>query len=267
MRRFRILAACGAALALSACGLVPSIPAIPFLDQDEPYVAPYDDSGVEPTPRHREPEEARTDPAPAEEPEESEWTQPAPAQPGTLSTMAPDPTVPTQAPRQRPAPVAPTRAVATQVVPPAGTLPPVNVSDCTPAELDVVFEPDPKASGPGYDAYLIWMTNTSSRSCEILGFPGVAFVTGPGGSQIGAAADRDRIYKSTRFVLEPGRQAASEVRVKQPGQFTNCRATTASYLQVIVPNTWTAFLYPANITACSNPDALQLSVRASRKVL
>ncbi|MDO5500712.1 MAG: DUF4232 domain-containing protein, partial [Propionibacteriaceae bacterium] len=168
-----------------------------------------------------------------------------------------------QAPQAPPATYAPAPAAPAA---PARQPAPAAVGDCQPGALNVSFEPDPAVNGPTYDAYLIWMTNTSTSACEILGFPGVAFASGPGGVQIGHAADRDRRYTPKRFRLEPGQQAASEVHVTEPARVANCQPTQANYVQVIVPNTWTAFLFPASITACSNPDAIQLKVRASRKV-
>ena len=59
-------------------------------------------------------------------------------------------------------------------------------SQCTPTDLRLAVGAANGAAGTIY--YPLDFTNASSSACTMYGYPGVAFVSSPGGSQVGAAA-------------------------------------------------------------------------------
>lgn len=61
--------------------------------------------------------------------------------------------------------------------------------------------------------YPIVFTNTSSSTCTIYGYPGVAFVTSPGGSVIGAPASQSGGTAPALVNLKPGHKAHATLAV------------------------------------------------------
>lgn len=184
-------------------------------------------------------------------------------------TTRPVPSTQPAQPTQQPEPVRPVQPAPGDVpitVPPTQQPPAPTSNDCQPEDLRISFVDDPSASGADYSAYLLWMTNISSGTCDISGFPGVDFASGSSGRQVGRSGAWDRIYEPQRFSLSPGQRAAAEVRITHAPQLASCQPTQVSYVKVIAPNTWTGYLFPLSTTACANPEVKQLSVRVSRKV-
>jgi Protein of unknown function (DUF4232) len=103
----------------------------------------------------------------------------------------------------------------------------------------------------------IVFTNTSGSSCSLFGYPGVSFVTGPGGSQIGLAAQRDSTQPAENVVLAAGGVAHAVLRVVQAQNFpaASCHLATASTIKIFPPEQ-TAPLYLAfSAKACSSTSA------------
>jgi Protein of unknown function (DUF4232) len=107
----------------------------------------------------------------------------------------------------------------------------------------------------------IVFTNTSGSSCSLFGYPGVSFVTGQGGSQIGLAAQRDSTQPAQNIVLAAGGVAHAVLRVVQAANFpaASCQIATASTLKIFPPEQ-TAPLYLAYSakTCSSNSTADQV---------
>jgi hypothetical protein len=89
-------------------------------------------------------------------------------------------------------------------------------------------------------------TNTTGSSCSLFGYPGVSFVTGPGGGQVGSAAMRDPTQPARSIVVAAGGVAHATLRVVQADNFpaAGCKPTTASTLKIFPPGQ-TAPLYLA----------------------
>ena len=51
------------------------------------------------------------------------------------------------------------------------------------------------------------LTNTSKRACTLYGYPGVSFVTGVGGSQVGKPATKNPAVPKAVVTLAPGAKA------------------------------------------------------------
>jgi hypothetical protein len=92
----------------------------------------------------------------------------------------------------------------------------------------------------------IVFTNTTGSSCSLFGYPGVSFVTGQGGSQIGSAAMRDPTQPASSIVVAAGGVAHATLRVVQADNFpaAGCKPTPVSTLKIFPPGQ-TAALYLA----------------------
>jgi hypothetical protein len=86
--------------------------------------------------------------------------------------------------------------------------------------------------------------NTSSSSCSLYGYPGVSFVTGQGGSQIGASASEDNATPRRLVTLAAGATAHAllQVAVAQNYPPAKCHLAHAHWLKVFPPGQ-TAPLY------------------------
>jgi len=113
------------------------------------------------------------------------------------------------------APAAP--AVATSSAPPAGP------SGCLASGLQAKLGVSQGTAGTLYQ--VIVLTNTSSASCTLYGYPGVSFVTGVGGSQVGQPATKSAIVPKALVTLPPGASANTLLAVRDAGAFPNCKLT------------------------------------------
>ena len=112
---------------------------------------------------------------------------------------------------------------------------------CTTSGLSVKLGAANGAAGSSFIP--IVFTNTTGSSCSLFGYPGVSFVTGPGGSQIGSAAARVATQPAKNIVLAAGGVANASLRVVDAQNFPSaCQLTTASTLKIFPPGQ-TAPLY------------------------
>lgn len=107
------------------------------------------------------------------------------------------------------------------------------------------------------------LTNTSAAACTLYGYPGVSFVTEPGGSQVGAAANRNPISPATLVKLAPGDQANFLVALTDVGVYaaSQCQPTTVSWLRVYPPGDYGSLYvhYPAQTCALTTKVVLRVS--------
>jgi hypothetical protein len=107
-------------------------------------------------------------------------------------------------------------------------------------------------------------TNTGSTACVIVGFPGVSYVTGDSGRQVGAAATRDGKI-GTQLTLRPGDVASTTVHSVDVGVFDAavCKPTPVRGYRVYAPDDTAAMFVPlpSGVQGCAGttPDP-QLSV-------
>ena len=122
------------------------------------------------------------------------------------------------------------------------------------------------AAGSVY--YPLVFTNTSGSACTLFGFPGVSFVTGIGGSQIGHAATRNSDAPRQTVTLAPGGVAHATLQVVQALNFppAKCQPTTAHWLKVYPPNqTEPVFLnFTSKTCAATAKDVTVLNVAPVR---
>lgn len=106
---------------------------------------------------------------------------------------------------------------------------------CATSGLSVKLGAGNGAAGSTF--FPIVFTSISSSSCSLFGYPGVSFVTGQGGSQVGSAASRDATQPARSIVLAAGGVAHATLRVVQAGNFpaASCQPTTVSTLKIFPP--------------------------------
>jgi Protein of unknown function (DUF4232) len=109
---------------------------------------------------------------------------------------------------------------------------------CATSTLKAATGPANGAAGSAYVP--IRFTNVSSRTCTLSGYPGVSFVTGPTGSQVGNAADRMPPPNGLArpVALAPGAVASAVLQIADAGNFypaSRCRPASGPYLRVYPP--------------------------------
>jgi hypothetical protein len=141
---------------------------------------------------------------------------------------------------------------------PGGT----RLATCTTSELTVTVASTPGGGTAGSVYVPIEFTNSSGQACALYGYPGVSFVTGRGGSQIGAAAARDTAYSPVPVTLDSHATAHAWLQVAEAGNYpaSSCHMVAATWLRVFPPgNTVPAYVnHP--FSACSSPKASLLTV-------
>jgi len=111
-----------------------------------------------------------------------------------------------------------------------------------------------QAGGAAGSTYVpIDFTNTSGSPCTLFGYPGVSFVTGPTGGQLGEAASRNPAATATTVTLAPGGVAHATLQVAEAGNYSAsaCTPVTAHWLRIIPPNQPTPIFARYTVQACS----------------
>jgi hypothetical protein len=116
------------------------------------------------------------------------------------------------------------------------------------------------AAGSTY--YPLNLTNTSKTSCYLFGYPGVSFVTGSSGSQIGEPASRNPAITPRTVILTPGGTAHVTVQVVDALNYSksDCKPVTAHWLKVFPPGQFTALYIKFTATTCSAKLPAKLGV-------
>lgn len=105
--------------------------------------------------------------------------------------------------------------------------------------------------------------NTSSSSCSLYGYPGVSFVTGPGGSQIGASAAEDNATPRQLVTLAAGATAHAllQVAVAQNYPPSKCHLAHAHLLKVFPPGQTAPLYVKLSADTCKNTSIRTLAVQ------
>ncbi len=87
----------------------------------------------------------------------------------------------------------------------------------------------------------------------MFGFPGVSFVTGLGGSQIGNAASRQTTFGAQTVTLAKGGTAHAWLGIADAGNFpaSACHPVTAHWLKIYPPNQFAALYARFTSPVCS----------------
>src|ERR1700677_4580789 len=180
-------------------------------------------------------------------------SSPDPAQPaGTVTVTASNsgasptaPSGPTRSPVPSPSPAASTSSASpVSTVAPALPAKPGSVgpAGCLTSALRATLGAAQGTAGSAYQ--VIVLANISGKTCALYGYPGVSFVSGVGGSQIGKDAARDRTTAPKVVTLAPGQRGSFALRVVDTAALpaAGCDPVTANWLKVFPPEN-TAALY------------------------
>ena len=109
------------------------------------------------------------------------------------------------------------------------------------------------------------LTNTGQRTCELVGYPGVSYVTGDDGHQVGPAAEMDG-PRNPQVNLAPGRAAAAQLRLVNVRNFDEaaCKPVAVRGVRVYPPGDTASLFVPFDGgEGCSlDPKQPQLFVQA-----
>ena len=111
---------------------------------------------------------------------------------------------------------------------------------------------------------VIVLTNTSNATCTLYGYPGVSFVTGVGGSQVGAPATKNAALAKALVTLAPGDKANVLLAVHDAGAIANCHITAVNWLRIYPPGDYGSNYVQYSAQACANKAQRIMSVTAVR---
>ena len=137
--------------------------------------------------------------------------------------------------------------------PGAGSAPMIPASQCPTSALKVTVN-KAKGSGAAGTSYVpIDFTNVSSHSCDMYGYPGVSFVSAPGGSQLGDAASRQTSFGPENVTLASGAVAHAWLGIADAGNFSPsaCGPVTAHWLKVYPPDQYAALSVQFTAQVCA----------------
>jgi hypothetical protein len=147
-------------------------------------------------------------------------------------------------------------AAASSAQPTTGpTTPPSSpsVAACATSDLSGTVNTSQGGAAAGSTYYPLNLTNTGSSSCSLFGYPGVSWVSGPSGSQIGQPATRNPVLTPATVVLAPGQTAHVTIQVVDAGNYdkSTCQPVTAHWLKIFPPGQFTALYVKFSAQTCS----------------
>jgi hypothetical protein len=119
-------------------------------------------------------------------------------------------------------------------------------------------------AGMSQQYHVLRFTNTGRQTCAIVGFPGVSYVTGDNGQQVGAPAVRTGSI-GRQVNLAPGAVASTVIHSVDPGVFdaSACAPTPVRGYRIYAPDDRASMFIalPSGTEGCAgNPPDPQLSV-------
>jgi hypothetical protein len=175
--------------------------------------------------------------------------------PGTAGSPSASTVTVTETPSSSTPPASPTQSATTSTTP-AG--PPT----CQPSALHLTLGLSQGTAGSVYQ--VIDFTNISSAACTMFGYPGASFVTGRGGSQIGATATRNPASAPRLVTLAPGQVANSVLQVIDAGNYPkrDCLPVSVDWLQIYPPGDFSALYLRYSTQACSKAHKSNSTIQA-----
>ena|SRR5271165_3676839 len=98
---------------------------------------------------------------------------------------------------------------------------------------------------------VIVLTNTSNVTCTLYGYPGVSFVTGVGGSQVGKPATKNPAVAKALVTLAPSAKADVLLAVHDAGAMPNCKITSVDWLRIYPPGDYGSIYVQYKTLACA----------------
>lgn len=123
---------------------------------------------------------------------------------------------------------------------------------CAVSSLRIRYADDKGGGGAGSVMGTFTFTNTGSSGCTLQGFPGVSYVGGGNGTQVGAPATRtgDTPRATT---LANGKSATVALRRTQPGNYgSSCQEAEVEGFRVYPPESKESAFVAFETTGCKN---------------
>lgn len=132
---------------------------------------------------------------------------------------------------------------------------------CATANLSVSLVSNMGGGAAGSTYVPIQFTNTAGTACAMYGFPGVSFVTGQGGSQIGAPAQRSPSAKVT-VTLAAHATAHAWLQIAEAGNYpaSSCHVTNANWLKIYPPGNTGAAYVSHSFQTCSSAKVVTMTI-------
>jgi hypothetical protein len=131
---------------------------------------------------------------------------------------------------------------------------------CAVGSLKISYANDTGGGGAGSVSGALTFTNTGSTACTLRGFPGVSFVRGAAGTQVGQPATRTDGAVKTKTVA-PGRSVKAALRRTQPGNYgDDCQQTKVDGFRVYPPDSTESAFVAFTTTGCKNASVPLLQV-------
>ncbi|HEX7303565.1 DUF4232 domain-containing protein [Lentzea sp.] len=132
---------------------------------------------------------------------------------------------------------------------------------CRSADLGLGLTAEEGGGGMNKMRYVLTFTNKGSAGCTLFGFPGVSFVTGDSGTQVGAPATKESGSPAS-VTIPAGGSASSHLTITNAGVYdpAECAPTDVRGLRVYPPGETAALFLPKEQQACSSADKSLLSV-------
>lgn len=183
--------------------------------------------------------------------------QPGPEEPAATSAPQSQDSATQQTP--------PTSQPTSPETPTAKPPPQAEIGRCKVGDLQVSLGGGEGAAGTVYR--MLIFTNVVDRKCTLQGFPGVSYVAGDDGHQVGQAAFR--VGKEGPLItLKPGMAVVAPVGFVQVHNYdpAECRPTPARGLRIYPPHAYKSKFVPMrDATGCAgNPPGHQLTVKTVR---
>jgi hypothetical protein len=127
-------------------------------------------------------------------------------------------------------------------------------SRCHTAGLKVSWAADPGGGAAGSQGSFLIFTNTSKSTCTLYGYPGVSFVAGDKGTQVGDAFTRSPGGQQKLTVtVAAGKTAYSQLVLVNEGVYDKaaCRPVQVRGFRVYPPDETAAVFVSSPQTACS----------------
>jgi hypothetical protein len=127
---------------------------------------------------------------------------------------------------------------------------------CHTADLKVSVTSDPAGGATNHHGEFLIFANSSAHKCTLYGYPGVSFVAGDQGAQVGAAFIRGGSGKKT-ITLAAGAKAHVTIVLVSTGVFeaADCKPVKVRGYRIYPPDETAAIFVSRPQTACSAKDA------------
>jgi ABC-type phosphate transport system substrate-binding protein len=110
----------------------------------------------------------------------------------------------------------------------------------------------------GSTYYELEISNISSHTCSLYGFPGVSAMAGS--HQLGSPADRTGGHPEDVITLGSYATAHVILQITDVGALPNCHITEANGLRVFAPGDYASLRVPLSFQACANRGPIFLHV-------